>query len=812
MRKARKHKGVGGIVEKKTVAENKFIQKYGLYILLSLIAIMVIIVFYDFIIFKKLFLFKGLASDSLNDTYPHYILISDYLRTEGIPGWSFRQGLGQNIYPFSFPDPFVSLLYLLGRDNLAYGIAYMEILKIFVAGVLFYYFLKKRSLSEYACVTGGLLYSFSGFIIIGSSWNLFSTEAVYFAFLLLAFEKYYQDNNRLLFPLAVALIAVLQPFDLWLFGLFLLFYIIVRHFEVNEKASRKFFVLLGRTGLMALLGVGIASFFFLSEVRAMLNSPRVSGGAGYYEQLLSKAAMVFESGLHYITAVMRLFSSELLGPANKFGGWYNYMEAPLFYCGLINLLVLPQLFRFLDKRRKQIYAVSLIVVLLPAIFPIMRYSLWLFTGNYYRLYSLFVAFALMFLGIQALHNMFKHRDVNRKLLLLTLFILFIVLYFPYNYLQDHDVLDENLRNLVMMFLVIYTVLLLFLPGARNFLRIQLVLLAVVCIELAGFSKINLDERKALTRTEYRQKTGYSDYTNEAVAFLNKIDRGFFRVTKNYHSGPGVKLSLNDAKIQQYRGTSSYHSFNQLYYVRFLAGMNIIDENDEGQTRWIIGLGNNPLLHSLVGVKYYLSKSPRPHSHVNYDSLTTVGNVNIYRNKYALPLGFSYSRYISREDFNNLSRVQKGFILYSACIPDDSVYKDHSNDLPFYNAAGAFENYSMQKYRNDISSLKTDTLAISQFSDNKIKGTITLKEKKMLFLSIPYSPGWSALVDGKKQKPLKINIGFLGLLLDKGPHTVELSFTPPMFYPGAVISAVSILLYVLLIVISKRRKGIQPVSL
>jgi hypothetical protein len=279
MRKARKQNGAMGISPRasglKTVTENQFIQKYGPYILLSLIAILVTTVFYDFIIFKKLYLFKGMAGDSLNDTYPNYVLISDYLRTEGIPKWSFNQGLGQNIFPFSFTDPFVSFLYLLGREKLAYGIAYMEALKIFLAGILFYLFLKKRSLSVYVSIIGSLLCCFSSFIIIGSCWNLFSTEAVYLLFLLLAFEKLYQDNNRLLFPLAVALIAILQPFDLWLFGLFLLIYILVRHFEENVKAYRKLLSLLLRTGLLALIGVGIASFFFLSEVRIMLNSPRV---------------------------------------------------------------------------------------------------------------------------------------------------------------------------------------------------------------------------------------------------------------------------------------------------------------------------------------------------------------------------------------------------------------------------------------------------------------------------------------------------------------------------------------------------------
>ena len=791
-------------------SEKDFVQKYSLYILLSLTAAIVLIVFKDFIFFNKLYLFKGLASDSINDTYPNYILISDYLRTDGIPKWSFRQGIGQNIFPFSFPDPFVSFLYLLGRENLAYGLAYMEILKIFLSGVLFYFFLKKRSLSPYVCILGALLYSFSSFMIIGSCWNIFSTEVVYLALLLLAFEKYYQDNNWTLFPISIALIAILQPFDLWLFGIFLLVYILVRHYEANEAKTGKLFALLFKTGLLALFGVAIGSFFFLNELRMMLLSPRGGGAAGFYDKLLSESMLGFESTIHYITAVMRLFSSELLGPSNNFGGWYNFMEAPLFYCGLINLLLLPQLFQFLDNRKKQLYGLWLAFITLPVIFPFLRYSFWLFTGDYYRLYSFFVAFILMFFSIQALHYMFKHRKVHRKLLLITLIVLLVALYYPYELLRQHDILNTGLRAVVTLFLVAYTLLLLFLKNSQNYLTvIQLLLLLLVCIELISFTRNNVNERRALTNKEYNQKSGYSDYTNDAIAYIKKIDKGFFRVSKNYSSGPSIYASLNDSKVQRFRGTGSYHSFNQLHYVRFLAGMNIIDEKKEDETRWIIGLRNSPFLHSYMGVKYFLSNNPKPIRFITYDSLTTIGNIKIYRNKLALPLGFTYNKLISRKAFNKLSSIQKGAVLYQAFVLNDSIYRNYSKDFPAFQVSNNSKDYPVQKYIADIKSLRKDTLAITKFSNNNIKGNITLNERKMLFFSIPYSEGWSALVDGKKQSPIRINIGFLGLPLEKGEHTVELIYTPPLFYTGAVISIISILLYIVLIILSKRRNSVQP---
>ena len=75
------------------------------------------------------------------------------------------------------------------------------------------------------------------------------------------------------------------------------------------------------------------------------------------------------------------------------------------------------------------------------------------------------------------------------------------------------------------------------------------------------------------------------------------------------------------------------------------------------------------------------------------------------------------------------------------------------------------NYSQNDYIKDLKDLKIDTLNIIKFSQNDIKGDITLKSPEMLFLSIPYDRGWHTIVDNKVVKPLLCNIGFLGLPLE-----------------------------------------------
>ncbi|MFA6923450.1 MAG: YfhO family protein [Bacteroidales bacterium] len=782
-------------------------KKHGIYILISLIAIAVFIVFKDFILFKKLYLFKDIGSDSINYSYPQCIHISDYIRNTGIPKWSFNQGMGQNIFPFSFTDPFNALLFILGRNNIGYGIIYKEILKIFLAGIFFYLFLKKLSLSEYPAIIGGISYSFSSFIILGGCWDIFSTEAVYLAFLLFSFEKLYQENKWFLFPIAISLIAILQPFDLYLYGLFLIIYIVFRYLEDSERRHENIFVLLLKITGLGLLGILMSSFFFINELIQMMDSSRVSGDNSYFKLLISKSIFGFEDNKHNITAIMRLFSSDLLGTGSNFKGWYNYLEAPLFYCGLINLLLIPQLFIFIDKRKKIIYSILLAGIIIPVIFPFFRYTYWLYTGDYYRAYSLLVVAVLLFFSIKSLNYIIKNPKIDFKILVITLVVILIILCYPYEYLQNNKNLNENLRNTVVVFLMIYTISIFLLQFKKAKNIIQLLLLLFILTELSFFSSIIVKDRPVITGAENKEKTGYNDYTNDAVTYLNTVDKSFYRINKDYFSGPVIdySYSANEAKIQNFKSTPSYHSFNQTNYIKFLVEMNIVDGRDERLTRCHRGLTNNHILHGFASIKYSLSKTLKPFVlNYGYDSIASFGYVSIYKNKYFLPLGFCYNSYITDKNFKKLSVQQKGIVLYKAFVIKE---KDTINMNAFqkFNLKDTAKFYSWQDYGNDIANLKKDTLAISEYSQNNIKGKISLSKKQMLFFSIPFDKGWSVSIDGNTVKPVTTNIGFTGLIVDKGNHIVELSFTPLYFHLSRIISLIAIALFISLVFIKHARR-------
>lgn len=89
-------------------------------------------------------------------------------------------------------------------------------------------------------------------------------------------------------------------------------------------------------------------------------------------------------------------------------------------------------------------------------------------------------------------------------------------------------------------------------------------------------------------------------------------------------------------------------------------------------------------------------------------------------------------------------------------------------------------------------LKSSPLNITAHSNTKITGTINVKKNHQdLMTTIPYSKGWHISVDGKQVQTRKVLGTFLAAKISKGHHKVVISYHPPFFILGLLISGISI---------------------
>jgi hypothetical protein len=93
---------------------------------------------------------------------------------------------------------------------------------------------------------------------------------------------------------------------------------------------------------------------------------------------------------------------------------------------------------------------------------------------------------------------------------------------------------------------------------------------------------------------------------------------------------------------------------------------------------------------------------------------------------------------------------------------------------------------------DVIKLQQEKFETTDFQEDHIYGNITLEKDGMVFFGIPYDEGWRVRVNGKSVEPEKINIGFMGIQLEKGFHSIELKYVPPYFYAGIIVSIISLI--------------------
>lgn len=747
------------------------------------------IVYSRFLFGDAVLLYKDIGSDSLNSYYPDFVHLSHYIRSQGFPSWSFCVGMGQDL-AYATGYLIWQPVSWLPSHLIAPALVFQHLAKVLMAGLFFFRFLQLRGLPSPAPLLGSLLLSFSAYMCMGSCWYPLADEVVCFAGILLATERALQGGRYLALVLAVALVGMINPFFLYLCALFLLCYVPLRLFDQYGWKPRLILRVCLSLAAVVVLGVGLGAIITLPYLQAILNSPRLVGTTSPMAALGSFPIFGLESTHHYITAALRPFANDILGTGDDFHGWLNYLEAPVTYCGLFCLIILPQAFVGASSRRRMVYLLFLAGILIPTVFPWFRYLFWLFQGDYYRTYSLFWNLGLITLSVMAFSRYVEHRVLNLWVLAATILVLLGVLYLPSDALRK--LVNSDLRLAATVFLLCFTVL---LTAGRFMKRQALVaylILAVVAIELIAFDRITVAHRKTVSRQESIERVGYNDETVDAVRDIKASDDSFFRITKFRPSSPSVFSSLNDAMVFGYYGTSSYSSFNNVNYTNFLTAVGVIRPSSETDTRWSIGLVGYPTLSLFACEKYVLSDDPAPfRATPQYELVRQYGQDYLFRNQLFLPFGLTFDRYMAEDAFRELPGRTKLEALLGMVVLSTSSGTEHGI-MPM--TVSELESEMKATPLPEVVALRRKSaLHLTSFRQSRIEGTVRVDQKSILVFQTPFDRGWRALLDGQPAPAIKVDFGLLGLGLDAGEHKVELHYLNPVLVPALGVTLASLLI-------------------
>ena len=146
--------------------------------------------------------------------------------------------------------------------------------------------------------------------------------------------------------------------------------------------------------------------------------------------------------------------------------------------------------------------------------------------------------------------------------------------------------------------------------------------------------------------------------------------------------------------------------------------------------------------------------------------------------------YSFSSYFERENILlHLNEVTEPQLSLGIQFTDRGQYtfdKVSVVSRPYMPAQSA--SYANRKQQSGMD--------IETFSDEYVKGTVD-SEGGMLVTSIPFSNGWSILVDGEEVEVTTVNMSFIGIPLEVGEHTIEFIYETPYLKFGFILTIIGL---------------------
>jgi uncharacterized membrane protein YfhO len=680
----------------------------------------------------------------------------------------------------------------LPRQLIASALVFQHLLKVLVAGLLFFRFLQLRGLNLGGALAGALLLASSAHMCMGSCWIISADDTLCFTFLLFAAEEAIVRRRWLFLPIAVALSGLVTVFHLYLSAVLLCVYVPLRLVEAYGWRPLVVSRVCAHLATFAFLGVGLGAIVFLASSYAVLNSPRASGTIANYAFGPAPHPFEFGSSLYYMTTVLRQFSSDIVGTGDDYRGWDNYYESSQSYCGLLSLLLVPQAFAGATRRQRILYTVWLALIVLPVLLPWFRYLFWLFQGSYFRAFSLFSIFALLVMSMTSLSRYIERGTINLWTLGATVAVLLSILHCPIREMQT--LINHELAWTATFFLTLYAALLFIGRAIKRQTIIGWAVIAVAVIEVIHFDRITVN-RPTVTKQELNQRIGYNDHVVEAVREIKASDESFFRITKTWGSGPANRLSHNDAMVFGYYSTQSYSTYNNVNYIKFLMATDVISSEDAPlKAQWSPGLIWQPLLSTFACEKYALTTDPVPFDRAErYEFLRGYEDIYLFRNKAFLPFGLTFDRSIPEEVFLQMPTWAKPQALVHAVAIAGNELADKFK-LSELSLDELKQRIRETPLPDVLAQRRATALKIRSFSDTRIDGSVRLDSDGVLVLQMPFDAGWHAFSDGQIAPVLKVDAGLMGVVLKSGEHVVKLVYRPPFLFAGAAVTLVSCVIF------------------
>ena len=721
-------------------------------------------------------------------------------------GWNWNTDLGANFIGsyayYLVTSPFFLITLPFPNSFVPYLMGPLLILKFACCALTAYFYIRRFTKTSDAARLGGLLYAFSGFSVYNIFFNAFHEAFIVFPLLLLALELLITENKRGVFALAVCLCAVTNYFFFFGMVVFTIIYFFVRLCSkaIKIKWSR-FFILL----IEAVIGFIMAAFILVPSIYTILGNNRIDN------YLLGWNAIMYGKEQIYLNVIECFFfppdipSRPVFFPGaevkwSSLGGWM-----PLFS--------MVGVFAWFSQRKGNWLKRIIGICTFMALVPVLNSAFYAFNSAYYArwFYMPILMMSLATVMLTEDRNADWSSGYKWVLGITVAFALVIGLFPKYNSENKlvFGLYSEDVNNTyairfwiaclvaIVSLFILYFVLSLVKTNRKAFFRTATV---CVCVISIVYGNIYISQGRAHS---YDQESIMIEQYIEGEVDLPGSDT--FRVD-TYDCVDNTSMALG------LPGINAFHSVVPGSIMEFYPFV--------GVTRDVASRPKveNYALRSLLSVKYLLNRTGGD-SFVEdngetlmpgYNYLKTEGGYYIYENENYIPYGFSYDYYMTYdfcENYNEDSRA--ALMLKAILLTDEQITKyghlmQDVNTLSSSNSANYDNSLALnyEAFQSDCKKL-AETSAYSFKVDNGgFTAKVNRNKESLVFFSVPYEKGWSAMVNGSPVEIEKVNNGLMAVLVPEGASTIRFNYTTPGLASGIIISILSFGIFIIYYLASK----------
>lgn len=825
-----------------------------------------------FLICFLVFLYKGiinnpdlfLVSDLRSQFIPFYSYLQSIFKGESSLFYSFYAGIGSSMFStliFYCFSP-INILLLFIKD-VRYAALFIYLVKVGLAGLTMYVFLKSKvtSREKFITILFSTCYALSSFMVC-YCFCIFWLDCIYMApIVLLGIDKIILNkrfNFIYIFSLSIAIASNIQMgFGLCVFSLIYYIYSMVIMYDFKKERDKYFRI----------------SFIFIvsSIISALICGVTLLGFISEFSNIRTKTNQMYVSNIIYI--IKNLFSV-----GNLTGTYLNNYE-PYIYSGLV-ISFLSVLYFFNKniniKERKASFVVILIFIFSFCI-PFLNYFWHLSIPIELNFrYSGYLGLFLIYLAHKNYYEI-NNITTKDKVLLFVSSVIGLLCCFGY--------IDKVYILYTVIFMVLVIFFLIFSKNKKNIFVIGLYLIILIEVVinlnysfyLAGDITVNNTKRNFTPVDNVK----YNDYKKFCEWTSGDND---YKVLYNF----SYTSSYNDSIICSKNSSIGY--FSSIINKKLVLFFNRVGSTTS-INYYMYPLYDAPLINSLFGVKYLYTINKFVGDVYDYDSEKIFNNYDYklhkkykqsiysYVNPYALSLGYIIDGDVKYNKKMNLIDYQNSIVKGFTGIEDDVIVKinythEENNttcgELIFGDAKSCFDytfdndNYVFYvndldldgvsygdikglSVNNDVSGVNAITgfyknpkliisfkeeidpeflyaysydkkvlgdvynkLSENQVYDviidkNKLNGHINAKKSGILFLSIPYDKNFNVYVDNKKVNYYGLlNDTFIGLDIESGEHEISLEYIDNRYIIYIGVSLVGIILSIFVVLIFNKK--------